>query len=291
MKEIFLGLMRIANMSQEEVDEYLLAAIELGYTSFDLADIYGNRKCEELFGNFLKKHQELRGSLYIQTKCGIDKKNKNYNSMKDYIINQTLESLRLLNCHYLDSLLIHRPDILVDYNEVAEAFTYLKNNNLVKEFGVSNMSPLQIEAIEKNTGFKVSSNQVQFSLAHNFLVTEGIFFNMINPNYTAGLIDYARIKKIKLQAWSVILDSNRICFLDNQDYNELNKELEKLAIKYQTTKAVIAVAWILKHPANIIPIIGTTKIARLIDYKKALEIELSHNEYYDLLKATGIVLP
>lgn len=291
MKKIYLGLMRINNMSQSEANDFLDNAITLGYNSFDLADIYGNRKCEELFGNFLETKKDLREKLFIQTKCGIDSENKNYNSSKHYIINHVKESLRLLKTAYIDSLLIHRPDILVDYQEIKEAFTYLFETGMVKSFGVSNMSPLQIEALEKYTGFKLKYNQVQFSLIHNYLVTEGIFFNMAKENYTLGLIDYARIKNIELQAWSVVQNSNWECFIDNPKYIKLNQKLDSLANKYGTTKSIIAVAWILKHPANIIPIVGTTKIERLKEYKKALNIDLTRNEYYDLIKATDITLP
>lgn len=292
-KNIGLGLMRIAVMEQKDVNELILTALDNGVNFFDHADIYGNRKSEEKFGLFLKEHKNLRNKMIIQTKCGICK--GYYDLSYDHIVSHALESIRLLNCDYIDILLLHRPDTLVDYNEVNRAFNYLYDNGYVKEFGLSNVGPMQIEAYNKFLDHKIKYNQVQLSIVHSHLISEGLFYNMNDAESTfrcGHLLEYALINDIKIQAWSPIMASWQDgSFIDNPKYSELNLYLEELANKYNVYKNTIAVAWILRHPLNIMPICGTTNKDRLLQMVKARDIILTKEEWYKLYLLAGHKLP
>ena len=292
-KEIGLGLMRIADMEVSDVKELIVCALDNGVNFFDHADIYGQRRSEEKFGLVLKENKELRKKMIIQTKCGICK--GYYDLSKEHIIKQVLESIRLLNCDYIDILLLHRPDALVDYNEVNEAFNYLYDNGLVKEFGLSNCSSMQISLYNKYLDHKVKYNQVQLSIVHSHLISQGIFFNMNDSeavDRTDFLIEYSMLNDIKLQAWSPVMASwEDGTFIDNPKYAKLNQELENLAKKYNVEKNAIALAWILRHPANLMPIVGTTSKKHLLEMVKATNIHLTREEWYGLYLASGHKLP
>lgn len=292
-KEIGLGLMRIADMEVSDVKELIVCALDNGVIFFDHADIYGQRRSEEKFGMVLKENKDLRKKMVIQTKCGICK--GYYDLSKEHIIKQVLESIRLLNCDYIDILLLHRPDALVDYNEVNEAFNYLYDNGLVKEFGLSNCSSMQISLYNKYLDHKVKYNQVQLSIVHSHLISQGIFFNMNDSeavDRTDFLIEYSMLNDIKLQAWSPVMASwEDGTFIDNPKYAKLNQELENLAKKYNVEKNAIALAWVLRHPANIMPIVGTTSKKHLLEMVKATNIHLTREEWYSLYLASGHKLP
>ena len=192
-------------------------------------------------------------------------------------------------------MLLHRPDSLVDYNEVNEAFNYLYDSGLVKSFGVSNMNAIQIELYNKYLTHKIEHNQVQFSVVHSHIVSEGIFVNMSKEeshSRSGGIIEYSMLKDINLQAWSPIMASwEDGTFIDNPKYEVLNNKLEELASKYGVTKNAIAISFILRHPANIIPIVGTTSIEHLLEMVKAKNIELTRQEWYSLYVSSGHILP
>lgn len=292
-KKIALGCMRLSKLTIEEAEKLILCAVDNGIELFDHADIYGARKCEEIFGQVLKRNPELRNKMIIQSKCGICK--GYYDLSKEHIIKQVTESIRLLNCGYLDILLLHRPDALVDYNEVNEAFNYLFDNGLVKSFGASNMNVMQIELYNKYLTHKIEHNQVQFSVVHSHIISEGIFVNMSeveSPSRSGGIIEYSMLKDVSLQAWSPVMASwEDGCFIDNPKYEMLNNKLEELAIKYNVSKNAIAISFILRHPANIIPILGTTSIEHLLEMIKAENIELTRQEWYSLYVSSGHILP
>lgn len=292
-KKLALGCMRLKNLSIEDAEKLIKFALDNGVNLFDHADIYGARRCEELFGEVLKKNPDLRSKMIIQSKCGICK--GYYDLSKEHIIKQVKESIRLLNCDYLDILLLHRPDALVDYEEVNEAFNYLYDNGLVKSFGVSNMNVMQIELYNKYLTHKIKHNQVQFSIVHSHLISEGVFFNMSepeSPSRSGGMIEYAMLKDISLQAWSPVMASwDDGTFIDNPKYEKVNKKLEELASKYNVSKNAIAIAFILRHPANIIPVVGTTSIIHLEEMLKAKDINLTKEEWYSLYLSGGHILP
>lgn len=293
MKKIALGCMRISDMSVEDLSNLITTAIENRITLFDHADIYGRRKSEELFGKVLKDNPNLRKQIKIQSKCGISK--GYYDLSKDYIINQVKESVRLLNCDYLDTLLLHRPDALVDYKEVNEAFKYLYDNGLVKSFGVSNMNPYQIQLYKKYVEFDITVNQIQFSLVHSYILNQGMFFNTSDNeaiDHSSGILEYCQLNDIQIQAWSSLMASwEDGTFIDNPKYEKLNQKLQELADEYNVNKNAIAIAWILKHPANIVPIVGTTSIEHLKQICEAQNINISKKQWYDLYLAAGHCLP
>ena len=292
-KKLALGCMRLKNLSVEDAEKLIKFALDNGVNLFDHADIYGARRCEELFGEVLKKNPDLRSKMIIQSKCGICK--GYYDLSKEHIIKQAKESIRLLNCDYLDILLLHRPDALVDYEEVNEAFNYLYDNGLVKSFGVSNMNVMQIELYNKYLTHKIKHNQVQFSIVHSHLISEGVFVNMSeieSPSRSGGMIEYAMLKDISLQAWSPVMASwEDGTFIDNPKYEKVNLKLEELANKYNVCKNAIAIAFILRHPANIIPVVGTTSIIHLEEMLKGKDIILTKEEWYSLYLSAGHFLP
>ena len=292
-KTIALGCMRLGKLSIEEAEKLILFAVENNIKLFDHADIYGNRKCEMIFGEVLKRNPSIREKIIIQSKCGICK--GYYDLSKEHIIKQVEESIRLLNCGYLDILLLHRPDALVDYQEVNEAFNYLYDKGLVKSFGVSNMNPMQIELYNKYLDHKVEHNQVQFSIVHSHMISEGLFVNMSETeasNRSGNMLEYAMLKDIKLQAWSSLMASwDDGSFIDNPKYEKLNNKLSILAEKYKATKNAIAVSWILRHPSNIIPIVGTTSVNHLSEIIKSLDINLTREEWYSLYLSSNHILP
>ena len=288
-----LGCMRLGNLTTEEAEKLISFALDNGITFFDHADIYGSRKCETLFGEVLKRNPNFRKQMIIQSKCGICK--GYYDLSKEYIIKQVEDSIRLLNCEYLDILLLHRPDVLVDYDEVNEAFNYLYDKGLVREFGVSNMNPIQIELYNKKLDHKIKYNQVQFSLIHSHMISESLFVNMSEVESalrSGSLIEYSMLKDISLQAWSPLMASwDDGTFIDNPKYEQLNKKLEEVASKYNVTKNCIAISWILRHPANILPIVGTTSIVHLKEMIKAIDIKLTREEWYGLYLSSNHILP
>ena len=292
-KQIGLGCMRLGALTIEEAEQLIKCALDNGIKLFDHADIYGRRKCEEIFGKVLKRNPEFREKMIIQSKCGIC--NGYYDLSKDYIIKQVEESIRLLNCEYLDILLLHRPDVLVDYNEVNEAFNYLYDKGLVKNFGVSNMNVMQIELYNKFLTHKMMYNQVQLSIVHSHLISEGLFVNMSeeeSPSRSGGMLEYAQLKEINLQAWSPLMASwEDGTFIDNPKYEKVNLKLDELAKKYDVTKNAIAISFILRHPSNILPIVGTTSIIHLLEMVKAVNITLTKEEWYSLYLSAGHILP
>lgn len=294
VSKLALGCMRIADKSIEHVEELVKTALDLGINFFDHADIYGGGKSEELFGEVLKRHPEYREKMIIQTKCAIVP-GKRYDFSKDYIINSVNGSLKRLNTDYVDILLLHRPDALCDPKEVAEAFDELYEAGKVKYFGVSNHTPYQIQLLQKYTKHPIIINQLQLSIVHSVMIDSGLNMNMKEAwaqDKDGGVLDYCRLNDITIQPWSVIQASwAEGTFIDNPDYDKLNIVLEELAHKYNVTKATIAVAWLLRHPANMQPIAGTTSSKHLAELAEAVNIQLTRQEWYDLYLASNKPLP
>lgn len=292
-KQMAFGCMRISALSIDEAEVLIKEAINSGITLFDHADIYGNRRCEEIFGEVLKRNPNLRAQIRIQSKCGIC--NGYYDLSKEHIINQVIESIRLLQCGYLDVLLLHRPDALVDYQEVNEAFDYLFQKGLVKEFGLSNVNAWQLALYKKYVKYPIEYNQVQFSIVHSQMISQGLFVNMRDEeavDHSSGMLEYAMLNDITIQAWSPLMASwSEGSFINHPNYPKLNEVLDGLANKYQVSKNAIAISWILRHPTNIIPIIGTTKVKHLKELVKAMDVDLTREEWYKLYLAAGHYLP
>lgn len=290
--KVALGCMRIASKTPKEVEELVLAALKAGINFFDHADIYGKGKSEELFGSVLQKHPELRKEMIIQSKCGI-RPGICFDFSKAYILDSVDGILKRLQTDYLDILLLHRPDALMDPQEVAEAFDELYQTGKVKYFGVSNQTPGQIELLKKYCKQPIIINQLQFGPAHAGMIDSGIFANMNEGvDHDGGVLDYCRLNDITIQPWSTIRASlSEDTFIDNPKYPKLNEQLEILAKKYNVSKVAIVTAWILRHPANMQPIAGTTSIKNMLDTIKGVDIKLTREEWYAIYCAEDKPLP
>lgn len=291
--EIGMGCMRIVELENADaVKGWVDTALEHGINFFDHADIYGKGRCEELFGQVLTP--SLREKIILQSKCSI-RPGIAFDFSKEHILNSVDGILKRLNTEYLDILLLHRPDTLMEPEEVADAFRILKENGKVRHFGVSNQTPMQMELLSKYCDEPLLINQLQLSIAHCPMINSGINANMYNDsgiNRDGGVLEYCRLKDITIQAWSPFqYGMFEGIFLGNEKFAELNKVIDDLAEKYNVTNSAIAVAWILRHPAGIQTIIGTTNKDRIAQISKASEIRLTREEWYALYMAAGNKLP
>ena len=294
VSKLALGCMRIAGKSVDEVEVLVKKALELGINFFDHADIYGGGRSESLFGEVLQRNPELRDSMIIQTKCAIVP-GKRYDFSKEHIINSVNASLERLHTDHIEILLLHRPDALCDPEEVAEAFDELYKAGKVKYFGVSNHTPYQIQLLQKYSKHPIIINQMQLSIVHSVMIDSGINANMKEDwaqDKDGGVLDYCRLNDITIQPWSSIQASwAEGTFIDNPNYEKLNEVLDTLAQKYNVTKAAIAIAWLLRHPAHMQPIVGTTSPSHLEELAQAVNVKLGRQEWYDLYLASGKPLP
>lgn len=289
---IAVGCMRISNMSKESMAVFINTAIENGAYFFDHADIYDGGKCENLFGEVVSS--SLRDKLIIQTKCGIVP-GKMFDFSYEHIIRSAEESLKRLKTDYIDVFLLHRPDALVEPDEVARAFDELKASGKVRAFGVSNQNPYQMQLLQNSLDMPLCVNQLQFGIMHTPMIQAGINVNMYNDSAVGrdgGVLDYCRLNKITVQPWSPVqYGFFEGCFIDNEKFPELNRTMDEIAGRYGVNKNTIAFSWILRHPAKMQPVTGTTNIERLKDYIKATEISLTREEWYDIYRAAGNILP
>ena len=288
---VAVGCMRISNMNEREVSAFIDAALSNGANFFDHADIYGGGKSEEVFGKALS--HLTRENIFIQTKCGIRK--GQYDFSYDHIVSSVEGSLKRLGTEYIDVLLLHRPDALMEPEEVARAFSYLKETGKVRNFGVSNHNPYQIRLLQKAVDMPLCVNQLQFGVMHTPMINSGINVNMYNEagiNRDGSVLDFCRLENITIQPWSPMqYGFFEGCFIVNDKFPELNEVLEKIGNKYGVSKTTIAIAWILRHPAKMQPITGTTNLTRLVDCLKGSEIQITHDEWYEIYRVAGNKLP
>ena len=291
--EIGLGCMRISEMDKTSVNILINTALDCGVNFFDHADIYGNGKSEEIFSEALSMSPSLREKIIIQSKCSI--RAGFYDYSKEHIINSVDSILKRLKTEYLDILLLHRPDTLMEPEEVNEAFEKLYNEGKVRNFGVSNHNSMQIELLNKYLKNKITINQLQFSIMHTGIIDSGLNVNMkISPSIDrdGSILEYCRLKDINIQAWSPYqYGFFEGTFLNNPKFPELNKKLEELAEKYSVSPTAIATAWILRHPAKIQTIVGTTNKNRLRDICTASNVKLTREEWYSIYLSAGNKLP
>ncbi|EKY25136.1 aldo/keto reductase family oxidoreductase [Clostridium celatum] len=291
--EIALGCMRIAELDKNKVNNLINTALECGINFFDHADIYGKGKSEEIFSEAISLTPSLREKIILQSKCSI--RPGFYDFSKEHILNSVDNILKRLNTDYLDILLLHRPDTLMEPDEVSEAFEKLYNDGKVRNFGVSNHNAMQIELLNKYLKNKVTINQLQFSIMHTGIVDSGLNVNMkIDPSIDrdGSILEYCRLKDINIQAWSPYqYGFFEGTFLDNPKFPELNKKLAEISEKYNVSKTAIATAWILRHPAKIQTIVGTTNEERLRDICTASNINLTRQEWYEIYRSAGNQLP
>lgn len=291
---IAMGCMRFTDTEPDEAAKLIEKAMENGVNFFDHADIYGEGKCEELFADALKKTNIKREDIFIQSKCGIVLSGM-FDFSKEHIIQSAEESLKRLETDYLDALLLHRPDALMEPEEIAEAFDQLEQQGKVRYFGVSNQTPYQMELLKKCVRQPLVANQLQFGVAHTTMINSGLEANMLTPgaiNRDGGVLDYCRLHDITIQAWSPFqYGFFEGVFLGNEKFPKLNKTINKIAEKYNVTNTTIATAWILRHPANMQVLSGTINPNRFDEICKACDIQLTRQEWYDIYCAAGNILP
>lgn len=292
---IAVGCMRIAEMETDRLTEHLRFCIEHGLNFFDHADIYGKGLCESRFAEAFKKTGYKREDVILQSKCAI-RPGVMYDFTKKHILESVDGILKRLDTDYLDVLLLHRPDALMEPEEVAEAFELLEKEGKVRHFGVSNHRPYQIELLNKYVKQELCANQLQFSIPFSNMVAAGMEANMLTDgaiDRDGGILDYCRLKDITIQAWSPFQYGffEGIFLGNNGKYPELNKTLEEISEKYHTTPTAIATAWILRHPANIQMIAGTTNTERMGEIIQGSEIRLEREEWYRLYLSSGHILP
>lgn len=296
VSSIIQGCMRIAKMDVNSVQNLIEKQFKAGVNFWDHADIYGNGACESVFGEALHRMPGMREKLVIQTKCGIRPGEYTcYDFSKEHIVSSVEGSLKRLRTDYLDCLLLHRPDLLMEPQEVAEAFEQLKSQGKVLHFGVSNHTPEQIELLKTAIQQPIEINQLQFSLAHTLLLDAPAYLNTTDSrgiSRDASVLDYCRRNRIVIQCYSPfqygVFEGT---FIDNPNYAALNDVLSRLARKYDITKNGVAAAWILRHPANMQVVIGTTNPERIPGIVKGGNVTLTREEWYELYKAAGNKLP
>ena len=291
--EIVLGCMRISSMTNQEISTLVHTALDEGINFFDHADVYGGGKCEEIFSEALDMNPGLREKMILQTKVGIRK--GSFDFSKEHILEAVDGSLERLRTDHLDVLLLHRPDALVEPEEVAEAFDILESSGKVKYFGVSNQNPMQIELLCKFVKQKIHFNQLQLSITNTGMIDAGINVNMKidrSIDRDGSILDYCRLKDIIIQPWSPFqYGFFEGVFLDNPKFPALNQKINAIAADKGVTNTAIAIAWLLRHPAHMQPILGTTSPQRVKDSCQASGITLSREEWYQIYLAAGNTLP
>lgn len=290
---VAVGCMRINSLDKKQAESFVRTAMDAGANFFDHADIYGSGACEEIFAEAIHMNDDIREKIILQSKCGIRK--GMFDFSKEHILESVDNILKRLNTDYLDILLLHRPDTLVEPEEVAEAFDVLESSGKVRHFGVSNQHPMQIQLLKKFVKQPIVANQLQLSITNANMISSGFNVNMENEsavNRDGGILDYCRLNDITIQPWSPFqYGFFEGVFLDNDKFPELNAKIDELAAKYDVNNTTIAMAWLLRHPARMQPVTGTMNEGRLIDCIKAGDIDLTRQEWYDVFRAAGNVLP
>ena len=294
---VVLGLMRIADKSDDEIRALLTAARDAGITFLDHADVYGTRlhECEQRFAGAMRLTPADRDELIIQTKCGIVR-GAGFDFSYEHIIESVDGSLAALGTDHLDILLLHRPDALVEPAEVARAFDELETAGKVRHFGVSNHTPGQIELLRRYVRQPLVANQLQLSLTHAGIIAQGVAMNMQDEDQSVdrdhGILDYCRLHDITVQAWSPYQAGFFTGpFLGSPDHPELNAVIDRLAARYDVTPTAIATAWITRHPAQIQVVLGTTRPDRVAAVAAGSDLRLTRAEWYELFTAAGHVVP
>jgi predicted oxidoreductase len=291
---IAVGCMRINKLDKAGAEQFVKAALDLGACFFDHADIYGGGTCEEIFAEAIGMKPSVREKILLQSKCGI-RPGVAFDFSRDHILRSVEGSLKRLKTDYLDLLLLHRPDALVEPEEVAEAFGLLHSQGKVRNFGVSNQNPGQIRLLRKYVKQPIVANQLQLSITNATLITQGLHVNMLDDTALGrdgGTLDFCRLNDITVQPWSPFqYGFFQGVFLGSKEFPKLNAKIDEIAKKYGVSGTTIAMAWLLRHPARFQPVTGTMNAGRLAECVKAAEITLTREEWYEILLAAGNTLP
>ncbi|MGO1927468.1 MAG: aldo/keto reductase [Brachybacterium tyrofermentans] len=296
---VVLGLMRISEKSDDEIRTLVRTAREAGIDFLDHADVYGGElhQCEARFAEAMQLSSSEREQVTLQTKAGIVPSGPYFDYSYEHLIESVEGSLKALQTDYIDILLLHRPDALVEPEEVARAFDELHASGKVRNFGVSNHTPRQIDLLAKHLNQPIVANQLQLSITHSTFIAQGVSANMQGTDQAivrdgGGILDYCRLHDITVQAWSPFqagfFDG---VFLGNPQHAELNAVIDRLAAKYDVAPEAIATAWITRHPAQMQVVLGTTTPQRVTDSAAGSEIPLTRPEWYELFRAAGWIVP
>jgi predicted oxidoreductase len=291
---IAVGCMRINDLSKKEAESFVQTALDNRANFFDHADIYGRGVCEEIFAEAIQMNSSVREKIILQSKCGIVP-GRMFDFSKKHILASVDGILKRLKTDYLDVLLLHRPDALVEPEEVAGAFDELESSQKVRHFGISNQNPMQIQLLQKFVKQPLVANQLQLSITNATMISAGINVNMMSEsavNRDGSILDFCRLNDITVQPWSPFqYGFFEGVFLDNAKFPELNAKIDELAAKYEVANTTIAMAWLLRHPAHMQPVTGTMNEGRLKDCIKAADIYLTREEWYEIYVAAGNILP
>lgn len=296
---VVLGLMRIQEKTDDEVRELIGAARDTGIDFFDHADVYGSdlHGCEKRFAEAMRLTPAQRDEITLQTKCGIVRDGPYFDFSYEHIMSSVEGSLRALDTDRIDILLLHRPDALVEPEDVARAFDELEASGKVRAFGVSNHTPRQIDLLRSAVTQPIVANQLQLSITHSPIVVQGLASNMQGFDQSVvldggGIVDYCRLHDITVQAWSPFQSGFFTgVFLGSPDYPELNAVIDRLAAAYDVPAIAIATAWITRHPANMQVVLGTTSPDRVAGAALGSDIPLTRAEWYELARAAGHRVP
>lgn len=293
---IIQGCMRMPSLSVEEATRVISNGYSLGINFFDHATCYGNGEAETRFGEAFKQTGIKREDVYIQSKCGIYPERQEFDWSRESILSSVDGILQRLQMDYIDTLLLHRPDVIFEPEEVALAFDELEKSGKVRYFGVSNLGSMQIELLKKCVKQPLVFNQLQLSLEQSQLIDQALYVNDKRTDMSnirdGSLLDYCRLKDITIQAWSPLqFGFFKGVFVDNEDFPELNRVLGNIASREGVSKSAIAIAWILRHPAKMQAVLGTMNVEHMKDVCEATKVNLSHHDWYQLYLAAGKFLP
>jgi predicted oxidoreductase len=291
---IAVGCMRMNSLNQVEAASFIDKAMELGANFFDHADIYAGGACERIFADAVQMNPSVREKMILQSKCGI-KPGVMFDFSKEHILSSVDNILKRLRTDYLDILLLHRPDALVEPEEVADAFDQLEKSGKVLHFGLSNQKPMQIQLLQKYVKQPILANQLQLRITNANMISNGLEVNMLTEKSVdrdGSILDFCRLKDITIQPWSPYqYGFFEGVFLDNDKFPKLNETINRIAAQYQVTNTTIAMAWLLRHPAKFQPVTGTMSTKRLEEICQASELYLKREEWYQIYLSAGNILP
>ena len=291
---VAIGCMRLTGLEKKDAEAFVKTAVDHGASFFDHADIYGGGRCEEIFADAVGMSAAVRETLILQSKCGI-RPGLSFDFSKEHILGSVDAILKRLRTEYLDVLLLHRPDALVEPDEVAAAFDTLESTGKVRHFGVSNQRPMQIELLKKSVKQPIVANQLQLSITNATMISAGINTNMLNDaavDRDGSVLDYCRLHDITVQPWSPFqFGFFEGVFLNNPKFPELNAAIDAVAAEHGVTNTTIAIAWLLRHPAKMQPVTGTMNVDRLKACIAAADVHLTREQWYQIYTAAGNKLP
>jgi predicted oxidoreductase len=291
---VAVGAMRILSRPEADASRFIQTALDHGANFFDHADIYGGGECESYFAEVTGMSPAARGKYILQSKCGIHR-GVGFDFSKEHILASVDGILKRLRTDYLDVLLLHRPDALMEPEEVAAAFDALHASGRVRHFGVSNQDPPTLRLLQKFVRQPLLANQLQLSITNATMIASGLNVNMQNDaaiNRDGGVLNFCRLHDITIQPWSPFQHGFfEGVFLDNPKFPALNAKLAEVAARHNVAKATIVIAWLLRHPARFQPVTGTTDTAHLLECLKAVDVTLTRQEWYEIFQSAGNKLP